>query len=382
MTPAMPFANLPAARPLALAALLLTGCAGTRPSAEPPALAANVIWEAGTKLGGVAIGELRVERAGLEIAVVSGSGELWVLSRGPEGWEAERALATEGELIQVAVGELLADRPGEELLAAGMARGSEDDPGPGATWLVARQAGGAGFEGRQVLSPSALAHAVLVADQDPTRAGLEGLSAGFDRQLSLLAPKSLEQCSTRVLANLPSDAKGMAAFDGGVALACAEGQLVWVGPGDLGYRSRQLLRTEAGLARLASGPEGLLMSSNDGRFYHVTLDSTGQAQKRELYREPGGQKGRGAAWADLGLPSGPYQNGSRGNGRSAVTAGYSGQIVALRALGRSRLETRLLHTDDAPLHHLAAGDILPEIPGDEIVAVGFSGRVLLLSRAP
>lgn len=376
-----PFAPA-ASRSLALAGLLLTACAGPRPSVAPPALRTETVWQAGTKLGGVALGDLLVERAGLEIAVVSAKGELWVLSRGPQGWEAQMALSSAGELIQVAVGELLADRPGEEILAAGMARGGEDEPGPGATWLVGRQAGGAGFEARQVLAPSALAHAVLVADQDPTRAGLEGLSAGFDRQLTLLAPKSLEQCTTRVLANLPSEAKGIAAFDGGVVLACAGGQLVWVGPGEVGYRTRQLLRTEAGLARLASGPEGLLMSSDDGRFYHASLDSTGRAQKREIYREPGGQKGRGAAWADLGAPSEPYQNGARGGGRCAVTAGYSGQIVALRALGRSRIETTVLHTDDAPLHHLAAGDILPEVPGDEIVAVGFSGRVLLISRAP
>ena len=378
----MSLVSIPAARSLAIATLLLSACAGTRPNEAPPALRTETVWRCETKLGGVAIGDLLVERAGLEIAVVSASGDLWVLSRGPQGWESQRALSSPGELIQVAVGELLADRPGDEILAAGMARGSEDEPGLGATWLVARQAGGAGFEARQVLSPTALAHAVLVADLDPTRAGLEGLSAGFDRQLSLLAPKSLEQCSTRVLSNLPSDAKGMAAFDGGVVLACAEGQLVWVGPGDVGYRSRQLLLTGSGLARLASGPEGLLMSSNDGRFYHVSLDATGQAQKREIYREPGGQKGRGAAWADLGLPSAPYQNGARDGGRCAVTAGYSGQIVALRSLGRNQIETTVLHTDDAPLHHLAAGDILPEVPGDEIVAVGFSGRVLLISRAP
>jgi hypothetical protein len=366
---------------LACLAIGLPACRSTALRLDSlPAHEARVIWQADTKLGGCAVGDIYVERPGLEIAVVSGAGELWLLSRGPNGWEAELALQTPGELIQVAVGDLLTNRPGEEILAGGIAKGTEDDPGPGATWLVARQLGGAGFEGIQVLSPSALTHAVLIADLDPARPGLEGLSAGFDRQVTLLAPEALDQCPSRVIANLPSDAKGLATFDGGLAVACAGGELFWVGPGERGYQTKILARTDSGLARLASGPEGLLASTNNGSFYYFSLDSTGQALRRYLHTESGGQKGRGAAWADLGLPSGRYQSGTKQGGRAAVTAGYSGEVTAVLAQDPTNCVSFRLHRDDAPLHHLAAGDLVPETPGDELVAVGYSGRVVLIAR--
>ena len=353
--------------PTLLAALAACGTTGS--PAEFPELQAEVIFDAGTKLGGCAVGDVYPERPGLEVCAVSGAGELHVLSRVDGEWVAETPLSTPGELIQVACGELLADRPGVEVLAGGIARGTEDDGGPGKLWMASRTEDGASWESASIFDAGALVHAVLVADLALDAPGAEGVSAGFDRLVHRFdfSGGSPPEATTHGL--LADAAKGMCTYRDGLAVAVADGGLSWfTGTGE-DVRAQTLFRGSSGLARVAADGDRLAASSNDGRFWLLEWDGTHEPAARAIFTEPGGAKGRGAVFADL----------AGATGAIPVTAGYSGQVTALEPVGDGTFTPRVLLDDGASLHHLCAGDVLPEVPGDELVAVGFSGRVVLVS---
>ncbi len=328
---------------------------------------AEVIFESDTKLGGCAIGDVYPDRPGLEICVVTGAGELHVLSRAAGFWVAETPLSSPGELIQVAVGELLPERPGDEILAGGMLSGTEDEPGPGKLWVCGRTRKGKWYA-EPVLEPQALVHAVLIADLDPAFPGNESYSGGFDDLVQRLEFLRTFPGEVATVGKIGDAAKGMCAYRGGLAVTLANGSLVYFDGGDTQANALELFRSSSGLARIASRGDQLIVSSNDGRFWLVEWNGKSDAEERVIFTEAGGAKGRGAAWADLGGKTGPIP----------VTAGYSGNVTALRPLPDGSFEPHVLHAEGQALHHLSAGDVLPEFPGDELVTVGYSGRVVLL----
>ena len=359
-------------RLLLFAPFLLASCASTGAGSAPPDMLAEVLFEFDTKLGGCALGDVYPDRPGMEVVVVTGAGELHVISRAAGLWVVDTPLTSPGELIQVAVGDLLEERPGEEILAGGMARGTEDDPGPGKLWVCGRTRKGKWYA-EPVFEPTALAHAVLIDDFDLDFRGPEAYSAGFDQQLHRLEISRSFPGEVDLMAGLDSPAKGICRHLDGIVLTLADGGLVFVDPNEPNADPVEIFRADSGLARVASLGDRLLVSSNNGTLWHLTYDGIGEAVATILLVDPEGAKGRGAAFAYLDGCSGPLP----------VTAGYSGQVVAVQSLGEGAFMGHVLHEEGAALHHLSAGDVLPEVPGDELVTVGYSGRVVLLkSRQP
>jgi hypothetical protein len=362
--------RLPRLAPAGLAlfaAALAAGCGGDAPL-QP--WTATVLHAAETKLGGCATGDVLPEVPGDEVVAVAVNGDVHLCWRGAEGWEHAVIHTGAGELIQVAVGDLVPELPGAEILAGGMQEGDEDSGGPGrAVVLCQRDASAPVAERFEVLAtwnPQALVHAALIADVDPGRDGLEGYFAGFDRALSGLEFTDVETVSAGQAGILPSDAKGICAHDGAVYVSGSEGELWrWTPGGD--PAGEVVFQAEDGLARLAGGEHGVLASSNQGSLF--LWDG---AEARSIFTEPGGVKGRGAVQADL-LPE--------RSGIEAATAGYSGQVhLGRRHTGGWRFEA--IHDDGEKLHHLAAGDLNLQVPGLELVCVGYSGRITLLERQP
>ncbi len=346
---------------------LLASCASTGASPAPPEMVAEVLFEFDTKIGGCALGDVYPDRPGLEVVVVTGAGEVHVISRAAGLWVADTPLTSPGELIQVAVGDILEERPGDEILAGGMAAGTEDDPGPGKLWVCGRTRKGKWYS-EPVLEPTALVHAVLIDDFDPDFRGPEAYSAGFDQLLHRLEIPRTFPGEVDQLAGLDSPAKGICRHLDGIAITQADGALVFFEPNDPNVGPIEIFRADSGLARVASEGDRLLVSSNNGTLWHVTYDGTNEAVATALLVDPEGAKGRGAAFANLGDCTGPMP----------VTAGYSGQVIGVQSLRDGTFVGHVLHDEGAALHHLSAGDVLPEVPGDELVTVGYSGRVVLL----
>lgn len=365
---------------LALATLAVpVSCSSPPPDFEPRPTRLEVAHAAGAKLGGVAIGDVLPEHAGLEIVAVCVDGRVIVVYREQGRWRSQVAFQAPGELIQVAVGDLVPMLPGDEILAVGMSEGDEDSGGPGAVWLGTRHRD-SGFQGRLLATPPALQHAAAIGDFDPDRPGLEALSSGFDRALHVFAIADDLTASETVRfdgdgsADLPGPAKGACIVDGSLYLACASGHL---------FRARGATSTDAdaasgsvlsythGMARPAVRDGVVLSACDDGALLRTTLDAEREVDTdyEVIHREV--EKLRGAAIGDF--------DGSR-DGLDLATCGYAG-FVSLVARDDDGAWTAIVlaDTDDA-LHHLACGDVRPDVPGDELVAVGYAGKVYVLSR--
>ncbi|RKY16721.1 MAG: hypothetical protein DRQ55_17415 [Planctomycetota bacterium] len=341
------------------------GAAPQRAAADAGAPPAGGEWtlelaaELGEKLGGVTLADLDPDVPGDELAVLGSSGRVWSLAWSDDAWVVTELAHLPGEGIVVVGGEL-DGRPGDELVVGGMASGGEDDGGEGSLRLLSR--GDDGWSVRELQRSPALVHGACLLDWDAD-GQLDVAAAGFAQQL-VLASRGADDWSVRVLGELPAAAKSLVPWQGGVALALTDGQVLGAAPADGGCAFRSIDRALAGRARLASAGEQLLIASDDG-----SLILTGDAGPRELHHSS--DKLRGAALADL-LPG--------SSGLEAATVGYDGRVLLLTDLEHEPL-TSVLHTDGDRLHHLASGSLRAKGDGMFLVAVGYSGRVIVL-RAP
>lgn len=131
-----------------------------------------------------------------------------------------------------------------------------------------------------------------------------------------------------------------------------------------GWSSAILDEAPAGLARLGTDGARVVAARDDG-----SLGLLAAGRRTDIYREEA--KLRGAVLADLD-PSAA--------GLEAATGGYRNKLVVLyEEKGGWRAETVFVDTD--AIHHVAAGELLDEGPGAELVACGHSRRVVVVRRA-
>ncbi len=331
--------------PLALAVCLVPA---------PSEHSAAIALEVADKLDGCAVGDLDPAHAGNEIVVTSGKGAVLVVRREGEGWTHELAWHAPGEMIQVAAGDALPERAGDEIVVVGMQAGPEADDGPGAVHVLWREA--SGWKAAQAFESDALVHGAAV--------GAEGIFvAGYDRKVHLLrtATSGFERVAS---ADLPGNGKCVLAVPGGALVACTDGSLVEARLTGTELVTKVLDKRASGRARLASDGARILTSDDDGAL--VLVSPTG---REELYREA--LKLRGAVLADLDVST---------PGLEAATTGYSGRVTILRERA-GRFEPALLFADRAGFHHAVAGE-LDGRPGLELVVCGMAGRVLVFGFGP
>jgi hypothetical protein len=339
--------------------LLLCAWAGTD---TPPGWRTEIAYEAGGKLGGCAVGDLVPDRPGAEIAVVAAGGEVLLVSRSAETWSGKRIATTKGEMIQCAAGDLDPALPGDELVAVGMLAGSEEDGGAGAAYLIARE--GEGFQLKLLFEDRALIHGVCIGEMDSSRPGPEILAVGFSNEATCLS-RGTDGAGWKNerAATLPGPGKNAVAFRKGAAIACADGSIVYVEKRDGAWHSETILRREAGQARIGTDGMRLVVAGDDGKLGLVEGNAW-----REVYASP--SKLRGAVLTDLD-PDHP--------GAEAATAGYERELIVLTSEGTSWRSTVLFQDEDR-FHHLTCGDVDERAKGPELVACGFSGRVIVARR--
>lgn len=216
---------------------------------QPKRWVAEVAFTAPDKLGGCVVADVDPRSPGREMVVVSTSGEIFALRREKAAWQPEPMGKASGEMIQCAAGELDALAPGDEVVAVGMASGTEDEGGPGAAHLLRWT--GKGWESEEILRDTDLIHGVCIADLDPARPGNEILLVGFSEKATMVFRDGARWVAEPAAA-LGAAGKNAAPFDGGAVVACTSGRLIHVKKGADGWKSAVLDEAPAGLARLGT----------------------------------------------------------------------------------------------------------------------------------
>ena len=338
---------------------------GASSAPAPDRWSAREIAVAPGKLGGCAIGEIDPDHEGNEVVAVCVTGEVFVIRgyRDATRFVMGRIFDAPGELIQCAIGDTDPSAPGNEIVVVGMKEGTEDDGGAGVVIVLSRD--GLEWNARTVLEDTALVHACCVTDIDPDQPGDELVAAGFGQKLWVINGDSKEAVAT-----LTGPAKSLYPFDGGVAVACANGELALVKKEAGRWSKRVLQISSTGQARLGGAGDRLLAARDDGKL--VLVDAHGNST--EIYGQSA--KLRGAVLGDLD-PGSP--------GLEAATAGYESRLTLLTPRagddGAGPWQADVVFTDEERFHHVAIGELVSRSPGLEVIACGYSGRVVLAGLA-
>jgi len=358
-------------RALLISAALLLGCANDQPgsvqSPDAPASGAQpaatgtewrsaVLLDTGSKLSGVAVGDLLPDAPGNEMVTVGTDHKIRLIWRDGETWRDEVIATTPGEMIQVAVGDVDPDLPGDEIMAVGVASGGEDDPGAkGAALYVTRE--GDAWTAVQVFEDTALLHGVCIKSSGVWVTGYSDRIHLLGRQDALPWPAHS--------APLPGPGRSIAPTAGGVAVACRDGSVVDVSlSGVVGPVPMPRDKRDVGRARVAAADRDVLAADDDGTLTLLTAGESG------VVLHQGTDKLRGAVLADLD-PSAP--------GLEAATAGYDGTIRVFTRTGATWRD-QVVARDTDRFHHLTSGT-LPGWAGIVLVGVNYSGKVTVAGRA-
>ncbi len=346
--------------------LLSTACVPTVPDEDP--WLAEVVFQAPAKLGSCAVGDVDPRFEGAEIVATCVTGDIYVVHREGEKWVGESVfdppvrgegstifgrIGKTGEMIQCAVGDVRPDLPGLEIVVVGMIEGSERSSGPGAAWCLYRTPDG--WERELIRYDPALLHAVCVVKQDV-------FVAGFEKQVYLARREEQGWAPRQIVSELPGAAKNAIPLQDGVALACNNGSIVVVRPDDSGWKTEDADWRDAARGRIATDGKRLLSADDDG-----VLTLIDGEDHTVLHRSS--KKLRGAVLADLD----PTRAGLE-----VATTGYDGKIVIVVREGDTWKATTVF-SDPQGFHHLASGELDGE-PGDEVVACGYSGRIVMVTR--
>lgn len=171
------------------------------------------------------------------------------LAEEPKPWIAEIAFTAPDRLGGCAVADVDPRPAGREVVAVGMASGSEDEGGPGAAQLLRWT--GKGWAIEEIHRDTDLIHGVCIADLDAARPGNEILLVGFSGKATMVFRHG-GGWTSEPAANLGAAGKNAVAFDGGAAVACTSGRLIHVKKGPDGWKSAILDEAPAGVARLGS----------------------------------------------------------------------------------------------------------------------------------
>ena len=316
--------------------------------------------DAGTKLGGCAGGDLVAERAGDEIAVVAGDGATHVVWHEGDTFRSTIVATTAGEMIQCAIGDIVAEHPGQELVIVGMQQGAEDDGGAGEAHVLWSE--GDEWVVQSLFIDNALIHGVAAGDVDPRRAGDEVLLVGYS-QLATLVYEHAGAWQVETIAKLPGPGKNAVAWNGGAAIACSDGSLVFVAPGEDEWTSTVIGRSSAGWARLGTDGERLVAARDDGALFLFQADGSSEIVHQE------NEKLRGAVLADLD-PS--------NDEAELATAGYEMRATVLTP-SAAGWTPETVYTDDARFHHATCAEL--DGIGQALFVCGYSGRVTAIWRS-
>jgi hypothetical protein len=134
--------------------------------------------------------------------------------------------------------------------------------------------------------------------------------------------------------------------------------------GKLGWHHESIFRDRLGQSRVATGDSGVLIGGDGGK---VTLASRHEGRWQADFLGRDTAKIRGVVLADVDLNVA---------GVEAYACGYSGKVTQFARATDDYWESRIVHVEDRPLHHLLAGEFDSEHDGVELLTCGHGGRLI------
>lgn len=270
--------------------------------------------------------------------------------------------------------------PGQEIYVGGKAgnvfQAQVRVRGPGAvdmTWTEI-----AHFPGEEI-------HTIVAADLRPRSAGDELLVFTFSGAVHELVPnasgvpgftsRKLEDVGGRVRDAVLLPATGD--LEPRLATVARSGELALVGFSHEKFEHTTIAREPMGLGRVTrrSDPTGtgevLYVTRDDGVVLRFEERSRGAWQREVIYAGPQGPRG---------IVAGRFHSE---RGREAVAVfGYSKQVQLVSRMPGQVWTVETIYTDADQGHWLSSFEVDGRNGTDEILASGFGGRIVLLSREP
>jgi hypothetical protein len=335
----------------------------------------QTILESEHGVGGVAIGDVLPEIPGNEVVAVNSAGEIWLIAHTEDdGWQTRRLHTAGGELIMCAVGDVDPSLPGNEIVAVGMVHGPESRTGQGQVVVVGRH--GDDWQATAAFVDSHMIHGVAIGDVSTAYEGNEIIACGFNHRVTLLhRSRGMDEPWMHEVIYVGNDRMKIATVQDvlpdhpgpEVVVGGSDGRVVLLHEGDLGWVHRVLLAESAGQSRVAAGDSTVLAGGDDGKVALLALRD-GTWSDDVIGRD--GRKIRGVTLLDV-----------TGDDRAeAFCAGYTGHVTMLRRDADGCWSATVIYEDARPLHHLVAGELDATSPGAELVTCGHSGRVVLIRR--
>ena len=280
--------------------LLISGLVVPAVAAQQVPWQAEVLLESNRGMGGAAIGDLDPEIAGNEVAVVNAAGEVWLARRTRNSWRPERIHNGKGEMIMCAIGDVDPRHAGSEFVGVGMVSGEESLDGPGQVLMIRRD--GDKWNATQIFEDSHMIHGVAIGDVSARTPGNEIIACGFNHRVTLLALDGErwrseviyvgnDRMKIAAIADVLQEREGLE-----VVVAGSNGNVVLLWEDRLGWKHEIIYSDAVGQSRVACGALGVFIGADKGK---VTL-----AQRKDgrwvsecLTRDSG--KIRGVAIADI-----------------------------------------------------------------------------------
>jgi len=268
--------------------------------ADRPAWSARVLLEAPRSLGGAAIGDLDPQSPGNEVTAVSANGDVWLVRRAGDDWTPERIHTSSGELIMGAIGDADPRYPGNEFVGVGMVAGEESLSGPGQALMLRRT--DAGWEAERLFVDEHMLHGVAIGDVAARYPGNEVVVCGFSHRVTLLHQEGHGYAAEVIYVGnnrqkVLTIADVIPEHDGNEIVVCGtDGNVVAIYESGLGWRHEVVFSDRAGQSRVATGNFGVLIGGDNGVVTLAQRVEQGWANTF-LTREAG--KMRGTAIADV-----------------------------------------------------------------------------------
>lgn len=327
---------------------------------------------------GIAIGEVYEDKEGFETIITARDGGTYLIYMEDGQWIKENLWQAQGQQLTPAIGDLIPERPGNEILIVGLSSGDEDnDPGDGTATVLYRE--GNTWQNMRAFTDTKLIHGCDIGDIDPNHPGVEAVLTTFNYTAHVMWWDGTQFQTELMFRDSHNVRKAVIAdlidtHEGNEVVCVSKSGNATIAYGTVGNWTWERIYTGIPLARVAVGN----VDPDPGLEIYLGGDV---ADGRVI-----GLKWSGTEWVDTVVFTDEAKN--RGvwtgdvdpdvPGQELYTFGYSNkltQVVDPFGTGRS---SKTLFEDTARGHEIRVGDLIPTKEGNEIAIVGYSNNLTIV----
>ncbi len=347
-------------------------------------------YQTGGATDGVAIGELISEHEGSEAVILSRDMGVYLSYYQPEtdSWFTEKIWTSPGQGLTPAIGDLMPDKAGNEILVVGLSAGLEDaaDAGHGLATVLYREGGA--WKSVNVFEMDSLIHGCDIGDVDSSITGNEAVVVGFTREAYMIwYEETTKTWHSSLICNDTGNLRKVVIADilpertGNEMVIASKSGKVLLAYGDADNWIVETIYDGVPLARIAVGD----IDPDAGLEIYVGADTfNDQGVENPTII---GIKRSGTDWITNTILSDTNKN--RGvwiadvdpdiSGQELYIYGYSRILYKAHGTFSSGFEVTEVFKDTARGHEIRIGDLMTSRPGLEIALVGYTQAMKVVS---